>query len=59
NLKTNSEVNDVANLWIQHLIQRIIVEQLDIPPRLQSKILYKKRGNTKNEDIKSRSSSSY
>lgn len=49
NIQTESEMNPVADIWIQHLIQRIIVEQLDVPYRLQSKLLYqnivKGRGN--------------
>lgn len=39
-LQTESEVNTVTDLWIQHLIQRIIVEQLEIPHRLQAKLLH-------------------
>jgi hypothetical protein len=41
NLQVNSETNKVADLWIQHLVQRIIVEQLDISPQLQANLLYK------------------
>lgn len=42
NIQTESEMNPVADLWIQHLIQRLIVEQLDVPHRLQAKLLYHK-----------------
>ncbi|WP_428910698.1 hypothetical protein [Niallia sp. Krafla_26] len=40
NIKTDSEVNPVVDIWMQHLIQRIIIEQLDVPHRLQAKLLY-------------------
>ncbi|MEH7110219.1 hypothetical protein [Bacillus sp. JJ1764] len=40
NIQTESEMNPVADIWMQHLIQRIIVEQLDVPHRLQAKLLY-------------------
>lgn len=40
NIKTESEMNPVADIWFQQLIQRIIVEQLDVPHRLQAKLLY-------------------
>lgn len=40
-IRTVSESNDVTNIWIQHLINRIIVEQLNLPHRLQAKLLYK------------------
>ncbi|WP_099364502.1 hypothetical protein [Fredinandcohnia onubensis] len=40
NIQMNSELNPVADTWMQHLIQRIIVEQLDVHPRLQAKLLY-------------------
>ncbi|MFD0828463.1 hypothetical protein ACT8ZR_22815 [Neobacillus sp. M.A.Huq-85] len=42
NIQTDSEINPVAEIWIQHLIQRIIVEQLDLPHRLQAKLLHQK-----------------
>ena len=42
NIQTESEMNPVADIWFQHLIQRIIVEQLDVPHRLQAKLLYQK-----------------
>ncbi|WML57453.1 hypothetical protein [Neobacillus sp. PS2-9] len=40
NIQMESEMNPVADIWFQHLIQRIIVEQLDVPHRLQAKLLY-------------------
>lgn len=42
NIQTDSEINPVTEIWIQHLIQRIIVEQLDLPHRLQAKLLHQK-----------------
>jgi hypothetical protein len=42
NIQTESEISTVADIWIQHLIQRIIVEQLNVPHRLQAKLLYPK-----------------
>jgi hypothetical protein len=42
NIQTESEINSVADIWIQHLIQRIIVKQLDVPHRLQARLLYQK-----------------
>ena len=52
-IQTVSENNEVANVWMQHLVNRIIVEQLNLPHRLQAKLLYEtlpknKRGE-KNE----------
>ncbi|MCM3361277.1 hypothetical protein [Niallia sp. MER TA 168] len=40
NIQTESEMNPVADIWVQHLIQRIIVEQLDVHHRIQAKLLY-------------------
>ena len=40
NIETDSELNPVADIWLKHLIKRIIVEQLDIHHRLQAKLLY-------------------
>ena len=50
-IKTELEQNTIANIWMQHLIQRIIVEQLDVHPRLQAKLLYQNivRGREKND----------
>jgi hypothetical protein len=40
NIQTESEMNPVSDIWMQHLIQRIIVEQLDLPHRIQAKLIY-------------------
>lgn len=40
-LKAGSEYNAATDKWIEHLVQRIIVEQLDIPHQLQAKLLYR------------------
>jgi hypothetical protein len=32
--------NLATNLWIQHLVNRMVVEQLQLPPRLKAKLLY-------------------
>jgi hypothetical protein len=40
NIQTESNVNPIVDIWMQHLIQRIIVEQLDVDHRLQAKLLY-------------------
>ena len=39
-IQTVSQSNEVTNVWIQHLINRIILEQLNLPHRLQAKLLY-------------------
>ncbi len=39
-IQTVSQSNAVTNVWIQHLINRIIIEQLNLPHRLQAKLLY-------------------
>ncbi|USY55874.1 hypothetical protein P5663_19185 [Priestia flexa] len=49
-LQTDSEVNSVTNLWIQHLVQRIIFEQLDVPPRLQPKLLHQINHNERKKE---------
>jgi hypothetical protein len=40
NLYTGSDVNSVTDVWFEHLIRRIIVEQLDVPYRLKAKLLH-------------------
>ena len=39
-IRTVSESNGATNVWIQHLVNRIIIDQLDLPHRLQAKLLY-------------------
>ncbi|WP_339173781.1 hypothetical protein MKY51_15715 [Solibacillus sp. FSL R5-0691] len=39
-LQIDSENNTVTEKWMQLLIQRIIVEQLDVPYRLKAKLLH-------------------
>ncbi|MGG0175205.1 hypothetical protein [Gottfriedia acidiceleris] len=56
NIQTDSEINSVSNIWLQHLVQRIIVDQLDVSHRLQAKLLYlnivKERKNNETNDSK-------
>ncbi|MGD6779976.1 hypothetical protein [Sutcliffiella horikoshii] len=40
NIQTDSEINPVTDIWVQHLIRRLIVEQLNVDHRLQAKLLY-------------------
>jgi hypothetical protein len=40
NIQTDSEINPVTDIWMQHLIRRLIVGQLDVGHRLQAKLLY-------------------
>ncbi len=53
-LKTSVEKNDMTDKWIQLLIQRIIVEQLDVPYQLKAKLLYqtfiRRNEENKNEE---------
>lgn len=42
NIRTQSEMNPMVDIWMQHLIQRIIVEQLDVHHRLKAKLLSQK-----------------
>lgn len=51
-LKTVSESNNATNIWIHHLVNRIIVEELKLPHRLKAKLLFEtlpknKRGEQK------------
>lgn len=39
-LRSIPEENPVSNVWIQHLIARILIGELNIPHRLQAKLLY-------------------
>jgi len=39
-LQTSPQTNTATNLWLQHLISRVVVEQLQLPPRLKAKLLY-------------------
>lgn len=34
------EPNPISNLWIQHMIVRLLIGELNIPHRLQAKLLY-------------------
>lgn len=38
-LQIGNENNIATEKWVQLLIQRIIIEQLDIPPHLKAKLL--------------------
>lgn len=49
-IRTVSEKNEVANIWMQHLVNRIIVEQLNLPHRLRAKLLYETL--PKNNEVK-------
>ena len=48
-----SENNDATTVWVQHLVNRIIIEQLNLPQHLQAKLLYetlpKHKKDEKNE----------
>jgi hypothetical protein len=39
-LQIAPQSNTATNLWIQHLVSRMIVEQLQLPSRLKAKLLY-------------------
>ncbi|MCJ0931907.1 hypothetical protein MST22_12165 [Virgibacillus halodenitrificans] len=39
-LRTVSEDNQATNMWIQHLVNTIIIKQLDLPHDLQAKLLH-------------------
>lgn len=39
-IQTVSQSNEVTNVWIQHLINLIIIGQLNLPHRLQAELLY-------------------
>jgi hypothetical protein len=46
-LRTVSENNEAINIWIQHLVNRIIIGQLNLPQRLQAKLLNETLPNRK------------
>ncbi|MDR7074970.1 hypothetical protein [Fictibacillus barbaricus] len=50
-IKSNDEPCDVTKVWLQHLIQRLIIEQMDLPLQLQGKLIH---GTTKlkNKEIR-------
>jgi hypothetical protein len=48
-LRTVSTNNEATNIWLQHLVNRIIVGQLDLPQRLQAKLLYETLPKKRNE----------
>ncbi|WP_025118635.1 hypothetical protein [Bacillus sp. H1m] len=50
NLRTSSEMDSVTDVWIQHLIQRLIVEQLDVPYRLKAQLLHQTLKQKQNEE---------
>ncbi|MEH7154721.1 hypothetical protein [Neobacillus drentensis] len=39
-LRSIPELSPVSNVWIQHLIGRLLIGELNIPHRLQAKLLY-------------------
>jgi hypothetical protein len=45
-LQISSENNNTSNLWIQHLLHRIIVDELNLPPRLQAKLLHETKSKS-------------
>jgi hypothetical protein len=46
-LRSVPENNKATDLWMQHLIARIVIEQLELPYRLQAKLLYETLPKTK------------
>ncbi|MBD3108059.1 hypothetical protein IEO70_06735 [Bacillus sp. AGMB 02131] len=52
-LYTSSENNGATNKWIQLLIQRIIVEQLDVSYQLRARLLHQALTKARNEEDKS------
>lgn len=44
------ESNPVSNVWIQHLIARLLIGELNIPHRLQAKLLYELSKERKDVD---------
>jgi hypothetical protein len=48
-LRTVSTSSGATNIWIQYLVNRIIVEQLNLPHRLQAKLLYETLPKKPNE----------
>jgi len=36
----SEESNEAANMWIQHLVNRMILQELKLPHRLQAKLLH-------------------
>ncbi|MGG3272574.1 hypothetical protein ABEP16_27220 [Priestia aryabhattai] len=39
-LQTVNENNKATQVWMQHLINRILMEQLDLPVPLAAKVVY-------------------
>ena len=39
-LRTDSENTETTNLWIQHLVNSIIVQKLNLPHELQAKLIH-------------------
>lgn len=51
-IQTVSESNGATDVWIQHLINRLILEQLNLPHRLQAKLLYETLPKNKRGELK-------
>lgn len=49
-LQTGTENNTVTDKWVQLLIKRIIVEQLDVSYQLKAKLLHKSLIPKRNEE---------
>ncbi|WHX25030.1 hypothetical protein QNH47_12720 [Virgibacillus halodenitrificans] len=39
-LRTVSENNEATDMWIRHLVNTIIIKQLELPHELQAKLLH-------------------
>jgi hypothetical protein len=51
-IQTVSESNGATDVWIQHLVNRLIIEQLNLPHRLQAKLLYETLPKNKRGELK-------
>jgi hypothetical protein len=51
-IQTVSESNGATDVWFQHLVNRLILEQLNLPHRLQAKLLYETLPKNKRGELK-------
>ncbi|MCM3729708.1 hypothetical protein M3226_29510 [Neobacillus cucumis] len=51
-IQTVSESNGAMDVWFQHLVNRLILEQLNLPHRLQAKLLYETLPKNKRGELK-------
>lgn len=51
-LQTVQQENEAANIWMKHLVNRLLLEQLDLPIPLAAKVVHQISKAKRNEELK-------